>query len=625
MASDRLVRYIVTVNTDGALVGMERLSKKTDETANAMERSGARMKSLGSSAVSLGRSLTYISLPLAALGAYSVKSALQFESSMTLLRTQVHLSSKEVAHLNREVMGIGRTGHGFGPNELAEALYPITSDGFKAANAMKVLDAASAGARVSGASLTLTANALGGALRTYGVSGPEAAAKAMDSLNATVGFGKFKLEELDEALTSGFLVQAKRSGIGLNEVGDALDALARKSVPPQVEATRLQKTFIQFGTVTGIARKELSKIGISQLQLAEDMKNHGLIYALEDLQSHLGKLSSAEQNVVLGEAFGRSKGSANVGALLEALPEMKKIQKEREHYGTLQQALAVKEKTAQYQIDIAVAELKKTLIGLGQVLIPVVIPMLTKMAKVIGEVAQWFQKLPTPVREAATYFGIFLVAAGPLLIFFGNLLKAGGLVLTFFGGLGPAADGAAAKLGGETAAFTLAGTRIGEAFSLAFEAALPVAALTAILAILNKIHPSAKHGGEAEGHGWKGARKGNKSLLGLAASVNPFSPSGVIGEAGLSPSEEKAQLQDFYRKNIRPGVSSPSLYEAAGLTPHAATTAPEQFVSHIHIELEGKQLAEVTGKFYRDHPQSKAGKWHAEAVHKTVSTIGARG
>src|ERR1700722_1033033 len=197
------IEYVITGTSEGAIAAMRRVSAGAEETANVLERTGGKMKSLGSGMISFGRSLTYVSLPLAALGAYSVKSALQFQTSMPLLRTQAGASAKEVGRLNKEVLGLsGKGAHGFGPNELAEALYPIRSDGFKAAEAMKVLSAASAGARVSGAGLTLTANALGGVLRTYGVSGPEAAAKAMDSLNATVGFGKFKLEELDDALTS---------------------------------------------------------------------------------------------------------------------------------------------------------------------------------------------------------------------------------------------------------------------------------------------------------------------------------------------------------------------------------------------------------------------------------------
>lgn len=614
------IEYVITGTSEGAIAAMRRASAGAEETANVLERTGGKMKSLGSGMISFGRSLSYVSLPLAALGVYAVKSAVQFQTSMTLLQTQAGASAKEVGKLNKEIIGLsGKGAHGFGPNELAEALYPIRSDGFKAAEAMKVLSAASAGARVSGAGLTLTANALGGVLRTYGVSGPEAAAKAMDSLNATVGFGKFKLEELDDALTSGFLTAAKRAGVGLNETGDALDALARKSIPPQVEATRLQKTFIQFGTVTGIAQKYLAKIGISQLQLAKDMKDHGLIFALEDLKKHLGNLSTEEQNVVLGEAFGRSKGSANVGALLEALPEMKKIQKEREHYNTLQQALAGKEKTSQYQIDVAVAELKKSLIGLGQILIPIVIPMFTKMAKIVGELAQWFTKLPKPVREAGVYFGIAVVLGGPLLIFFGNLIKAGGLILTLFGKLGPAAATGAAEVGAETGAFATAGTLLGDAFLSAFSIAGPYAAEAAILYVLNKIHPSVKHGGEAKGHGWSGAKKGNRSLLELAEGAVPFSS--AEGEAGLTPREERAQLDKYYRTQYPYGVGAPS--KTAGL--YGGNSASEQPIQvKVDLSLDSKPFAEVISTHVRNNPSGLAAKYFTEAINKRIKNEQAR-
>jgi TP901 family phage tail tape measure protein len=394
---------------------------------------------------------------------------MDFQTSMTQLQTQAGASAKEMKYLEHAVLNMGHTR--YAAKELSEALYPIRSDGFQGAKALEVLRGAAAGAQVSGASLTLTANALGGTLRTR-LKDVHNAAGAMQLLNSTVGLGKFKLEELDEALTTGFLTAAKRAGIGLAETGDALDALARKSVPPQVEATRLQKTLIQFETVTGVAKKYLGKIGIGQLQLAEDMKNHGLIFALQELKKHLASLSSAEQNVVLGEAFGRSKGSANVGALLESLPEMEKIQKQREKYGSIFKALGIKETTASFKMAEAIANFKNTLVSLGQVLIPTVIPALVKFAKFIQGGVEWVKRLPKPLKDMAVGFTFALAVGGPLLIFFGNMISAMGSLIGGIGklsgalstGLAPALKGAAADSeAAGTAAFASLGTALGAA------------------------------------------------------------------------------------------------------------------------------------------------------------------
>lgn len=629
--SGRYVTIYILGNATSAINAMRKTAAASKETETALARAGGKFKSAGAGMTQLGYSVSRVALPLAALGGYAVKSALDFEKSMTLVRTQAGGSAKEVGKLSKEVEKLsGKAAHGFGPNELAEALYPIRSDGFKAAEAMKVLSAASAGAVVGQASLSETANALGGALRTYG-GGAKAANQDMNILNATVGFGKFKLEELDQALTSGFLVQAHKSGIGLKEIGTALDSLARKSVPPQVEATRLQKTLIQLESTSGIAKKSLAKIGISQYQLAEDMRKHGLISALEEIRAHLKRFGSgpeaeAIEGSILGSAFGRSKGSANVGALLGAIPEMKKIEAEKKHYNTLSQALAVIEQKSYYKIKGAVAELKKGLIELGNTLIPIVIPIFEKLAKAVQNAAEWFSKLPKGIKDVATYFGIAVVASGPLLILFGNFFKIIGSLIKILPGFG-AAMGEAEDAG----AVGVAGL-LPQIAALTAAAAGVVAAYEAIKAIKNFF--SSGSGGGARSRGakaFKAFHQPSEFQANTQGALNIFkgavpSLGGLAAVAPGSAAEAKylkEHQQYGYGSTELGGKAAKGNGEDKALLKRLAERN-EKIELHNHIYIDGKHVTDSVATHLRNHSQGPAATKIAEATVKNSNFYGAR-
>lgn len=617
MAGDtRIVRYIITGDSAGAVKAMKETEVAASKVGSKLEETGGKLKTLGSGMTGFGRKLSALSLPLLAVGGYSIKMGMDFQTATTQLQTQAGASAKELSYLRTAILNLGHTG--FDGTELAAALYPIRSDGFKGAEALKVLKAAAAGAQVSGASLTLTANALGGTLRTR-LKDVQNAAGAMQILNSTVGLGKFKLEELDEALTTGFLTAAKRAGIGLAETGDALDALARKSVPPQIEATRLQKTLIQFGTVTGIAKKSLRDIGIGQYQLAKDMEKGGLITALQDLQKHLNGISKPEQNYILGEAFGRSKGSANVGALLEALPEMEKIQKQREKYGSIFHALGIKETTATFKMAEAVANLKNALISLGTTLIPVVIPALVKFSKLIIGGIEWLKKMPKPVKDVMAGFVLLLAVGGPLLIFFGHMISAMGSVI-----------GVAGKLA------TALSTRLGPAVESAVaDAAEASSAETAAFAGLGGILGAALAGGivayMATSSGPKWFRKlfdlsGHHTILHEAFAANPLD-FWATPSAGLTQKGERRALKSYAKdKHITQSWQQRGFHSAAEARAVDRQAAQQQHSEtiqiHSHIHLDGKEVARSTATHTRNDPT--VARPMAEGITKYAQNRAAR-
>ncbi len=608
----REVRYIITGNAAGGVRAFKETERAALGAGERLEQTGSKLTKVGAGMESFGHKMLALSVPLLAVGGYSVKMGLDFERSMTQVQTQTGASSREVAYFSRQLLKMGHTG--FDGTQLAEGLFRVASDGFKGAQALEVLKAAAMGAAISGADLEQTTNSLGGVLRTH-LKDVHSAAGAMNILDSTVGLGKFRFEELNAALSSGFLVSAKRVGLGLGEIGNALDAMARKGVPPEEEATRLQKTLIQFQAVTGVAKTALHSIGLTQFQLAEDMKKHGLIFALQDLQHHLGRVNQYKGNAILAEAFGRSKGAGNVGALLESLPEMEKIAKERAKYGSIQHQLAITEKKDYFQVKQAEAEVKNTLIELGGVLIPTVVPAFKKVAEWTEKAVTWFKKLPQPVKDVAVGFTIFLAVGGPVLIFLGKIVGTLGSTITLLGKVKKFAEVGADAKEGATGLQIFAKGLLGIGGTVG-----GLLAVLAAMEAINRFVLKNKHNIFTEAFNF-GKREGRNFAHSAYTQVTSPVASLLFGGAnggGGTGKPPKGSLQaEEIAMGYGPYHKAPKAIRELLLNELMRGEHPGQpIIVHTHVHLDGKEVARNTAEHVRNTPS--IAKPVAEGVTKTA-------
>jgi TP901 family phage tail tape measure protein len=602
----RIVEFVVVGNVKDGESALRRIERSAIQTGTVLERTGHKWESMGASMTSLGHSLSRLSLPILAIGGYAIKSAISFQSSMTLIQTQAKASASEVSEMSGAILRI--KGLGEGPNELAEALYPIESVGLRGKKALEALSAAAKGAQISGAGLTETADTLAGTLKV-GFYDIHNASSAMAAMNAVVGLGKMHLNELNAALGTRVLTTAKAAGLGFRDVGAAIDSMTKQNVPAQQEATALKLTLTQMTAPTGLAERALKKVGLSQFSLANDLrKPQGLIVALRDLRFHLSRLSKDEQSLALSNIFGKSKGSSNVIGLLNALPEMETVRTELGRMGEAQlnQAFGVRQKDAAFQLAEAVGQLKKALTSLGGVLMPVVIPDLVKMAGALQSGVEWFKKLPSPLRDAAVGFGGILAVAGPTLIFLGSMTTAVGKLLPLLGKFvttndalaasqSAVAASAGAEAGAEAGAGGIAGlTNLGAATLGIGSAGIAYYGLHHLASKTKEVLHTTSI---AAGGG--GPKLGNKELLMQAAEV---AKERKFHETGI-PQDQAQKWEQLYWK----------LEAAERAKP----------VVHVHKHyLDGKEITGHVVTHIRDEPQHS--KKITEAVRKTEQHASAR-
>ncbi|MFB7595764.1 phage tail tape measure protein [Streptomyces sp. NPDC056160] len=347
-----------------------------DNASKTFSKVGGSASKLEKTSVAVGaaikKGLAVGTLALGGIGAASAKAATDFQAEMTRISSQAGGTTKDVAVLSDQVLKLGGKVQQ-GPQKLADSLFHLKAVGMDNASAMKALKEASDLAAVGHADLEQSANALAGAWRT-GIKGATSFREAVSTVNAIIGAGNMSLEQFNAAIGTGILPSAKTFGLSLKQVGAALALMTDEGIDSASAATRLRMSFSLLGAPSGAAEKQLKKIGLTGLQLANAMRGKdGLIGALTLLKDHLDRsgMSAAQQSQLLSRAFGGGRSSSGILLMLNNLDVLEKKQEQINH-STDRYAESVKlqRKTAQAEWARLTSGMESMSVRLGVALLP---------------------------------------------------------------------------------------------------------------------------------------------------------------------------------------------------------------------------------------------------------------
>lgn len=381
---------------------------------------------VGTQMTAVGKSLTKnLTLPILAIGAAAGKLSMDFQRSMTLISTQAGGTHKEVKKLGDQILKLSEKGRfAQGPNELAQALFHIESVGYRGAKAMKVLKSSSDLATIGNAELEATTNALVSAMKT-GIKGTGNMREAIGTMNATIGAGNLRMEDLTSAMGTGFLSSAKAFGLSLQGILAPLAELTAEGVPATQAATRLRMTMSLMAAPTEKAQEALASIGIGSEDMAKKMRSSGgLNSALEELQSHLSKLSKVQQAQLLAGAFGGAKSGSTILALLGNLDSLnKKYVEIGKNAGDVNEKLKEANKDAAVKLERTWSKIQASLIKIGDQLLPLIAPLVQEIGDDVVNVVHAFTDLPKATKEWIVKIALVAAALGPVLTIGGKLFR----------------------------------------------------------------------------------------------------------------------------------------------------------------------------------------------------------
>ena len=423
--------------------------------SGVVEGVGRRFDSVGRRMERIGGTMTrHMTVPILLVGAAATHMALDFQQQMTLIQTQAGGTAKDVKVLSAAVLDLAKSTTQ-GPEELAKALYHLKSLGLDNATAMRVLKQSARGAMTGIADLEETTNALGGAVRV-GIKGTEDYSKAMGTLNAIVGAGNMRMQDLVDAMGTGILPTAKLAGLSLRDVGAALTIFTDENMNSRMAMTRFRTALMMMVSPSNKAEAALESFGESGSRIGMELRTRGLPATIKDIHDHLkqlggsgvidelagklakGKLSFEQfqkaaaktaQFQAISKAFGGSKTASTVMLLVN---QFGLLQQKYDQIGRssnkFNASVAAAWKNSKNKILNAKSQIEVALISLGAALTPVAV----QLAHAIAVVAQAFEHLSPGMRTAIVVTLGVLAVLGPLIGVIGALITVvGGLISVF--------------------------------------------------------------------------------------------------------------------------------------------------------------------------------------------------
>lgn len=520
------------------------LRANTAQYHSALERASLAQVKWVQKAQVMGRALTYsLSLPLAIVGGAAVKTAMDFDKSMTKIRALVGLQAAEMQNLGKEIESISRS-TAQSQNELAEAAYFIASSGYdsfkKGAAGLDILQA-SADAAVAGmGEAQTTADLVTSAMNAYGAENLKAG-RAMDILTSAIREGKTEPEEFARAIGRG-LDQAQAAGVEFEELSATIASMSLSGVSAFRATTAFIAVLRDLQKPSKAGEEALSGIGLSVDQVNESLRGD-FLGTLKDLKERFGDNNSAMRDLF--------KNTVSYNLLLSLTGEKsgqvsKLFDKVAGSAGDFNDAVAIAKQQEVYKFEQAMTNLKTSLMDLGHALYGPV----GAGAKVLQKFSTAFSSLSDEGKKLVGTFGLLLALAGPVLLVAAKIRLA---YLSMFGSMSAeaiahsqieawaAAETAAAHQAAATAisqgytkawAEAIAAARAG---TVAMEAeALKTAATTAAAANIAPAVPGAWGSGFGAARAGSFSAKVTRTITRLSPKLGRFMGGSMGIAAGLA-------------------------------------------------------------------------------------------
>lgn len=413
------------------------------------------------------------------VGAASVVMATQFDAQMTRLYTAAGAPKQAVEAAKGEVLkmgdAVGETG-----TAMAEALYHPVSAGLDLATSLQAVKYSAQEAQISGANLDDTTYALSSVMKAFNQDASQAH-DTMALLNSIVGQGDMRFQDFNTSVKN-WAPTAAQMGISIQSMGAALAYLTDRGNSAEEAATRVTMGLSMMTTPSkqaaellegmGVASSDvtastkamtdvLQKTGITQNQLAEDLKSpDGIYVALTHLKTAMADagIAGTEADSVLAKIFGGGRSDKAIMSLLQNLDGLKtKFDDIGAGASKFDQAWADTQQTFAFKLKQLEAEAENFGISLGNKLIPAV-----------EGVVSWFD------RNKVAVIGLATVIGGVLLVsvvryaqtLTGTVITA--LAKTALGikAMGDSSEGAAAKQAAAAASAEGWGSKLGNALPI---------------------------------------------------------------------------------------------------------------------------------------------------------------
>ena len=457
---DALQREIA--ETEAELKKLESQASKTNQTLTKIGEVGSRVEAFGNGVTNVGKKVSVASAAVTAMGGAAVKTAADFESSMSQVQATMGITKDSMSTLDGQSVNTmdalsdlakemgSKTA--FSASECAEALNYLALAGYDTQEMADTLPTVLNLAAAGGLDLASASDMVTDAMSALGMETSEAdtmvdqMAKTASSTNTSVG-------QLGEGiLTIGATAKSVKGGTA--ELNTALGILANNGIKGAEGGTHLRNVILSLQNPTDGARKTMESLGVSVYDSEGNMRSLNDI--LGDLNASMDGMTSEEKANIISTIFNKTDLSSVNALLANTGDTWDELQTSIENSGGAAQQMADTQlDNLSGQLTILKSAVEGFAISIGEALMPTI----KKIVEKIQGFVDWLNNLDEGTRQMIVKVGLFVAALEPFLVILGTIISKVGVAMQAFSSLGlkltsliSSAGGASGGLGGLGAA-----------------------------------------------------------------------------------------------------------------------------------------------------------------------------
>lgn len=390
------------------------------------------LDNFGKGAEKAGKKLTkYITTPLAAIGTYSSKTAMDFEKAMSQVQATMGAPKESMGELEQAAKNMGETTQ-YTATEAAEALNYLALAGYDSKQMIAALPSVLNLAAAGNMDLARASDML-----TDGMSALNLASKdstvlmknmdtMVDQMAKTASSSNTSVEQLGDAILTVGGTATYLSG-GLTEVNQVLGLMADRGIKAGEAGTHLRNIILAMQPATDEAKAGFERVGLGITDANGKFTNlaynaDGSMKTLQEIFAIMNEgmkdMSDMEKQATIADIFHRTDLAAVEGLLGTSTERWNEL-------GTaIQDSAGAGADMAATQLDNMAGKmtlLKSQIDGVAITIGKELYPQLSKLLDKTSELVTKFSELDPEVQEGIVGFGLFAAAIGPALIAIGKI------------------------------------------------------------------------------------------------------------------------------------------------------------------------------------------------------------
>ena len=488
--ADYNIKAILTANASQLVSGMREAQASVEQFGQATTHIKSDVPAMIGG---VGKALTKgLTLPLAAIGGASVKTAANFEAGMSKVQAISGASTADMARLRDMAKQMGATTK-FSASESAEALSYMGMAGWKTDQMIAGLPGVMDLAAASGEDLGMVSDIVTDSLTAFGMTANDTG-RFVDVLAAAATNSNTNVAMMGETFKYAAPI-AGALGYSVEDTALAVGLMANAGIKGSQAGTALRGALTRLEAPTAEVRKGMQMLGLD----IKDLQGMTLDQKLQTLRGAFAGLDESQKVQAASMLFGKQAMSGMLAIINASESE----------YNSLKDAINNSSGAAKSMAEImennlkgSVTKLKSALEGAGIAIGEVLAPKIKVAVDKITELVSAFTNLDPATQNTIVNIGLVVAAIGPMLMIiskvmttfskiktattlagaafksFGAIVAGTATPITFMGKAVLAAKGGVLKLGG---AFTKLGGLAKAAFGLI--AAHPFVAIAAAAAV----------------------------------------------------------------------------------------------------------------------------------------------